>query len=155
MEPTLRPVGEDDMRRLWEWSNDPEVRRQSFDSAPIEWDDHVSWFMAQRRDPRSSIFVVESPLGEPVGVVRFAADADKAAVIGVAIDPSARGSGVGSKAIRAACIRMKDDGVAPIFAFVKPDNASSIRAFTHAGFVPTDARSHAGALALEWDGDGE
>lgn len=155
MEPTLRPVGEGDLRRLWEWSNDPTVRRQSFDSSPIEWDDHVSWFKGRQEDPRSSIYIVESPPGLPVGVVRFAADDDGSAVVSIAIDPSARGTGVGSNALRVACARVRGEGVSRVYAFIKPDNASSIGAFTRAGFAATSARSHAGALAFEWNGDDE
>lgn len=152
MEPTLRPVGEDDVLRLWEWSNDPEVRRQSFDEAPIDWTDHVSWFAARLQDPRSSMFVIESPAGDPVGVVRFAADEGGSAVVSIAISSDARGAGLGNKAIRAACLQMRNKGVSRVYAFIKPDNAASIGAFTRAGFTPSATRTRAGALAFEWSG---
>ena len=152
MEPTLRPVGEGDMRRLWEWSNDPEVRRQSFDQSPIEWDDHVSWFTARQRDPQSAMYIVESPVGVPVGVIRFTADGEGSAVVGIVIDRLARGAGLGSRALRAACAQVKNEGVSRVYAFIKADNSPSIGAFTGAGFEPTGARSHSGALAFEWNG---
>jgi UDP-2,4-diacetamido-2,4,6-trideoxy-beta-L-altropyranose hydrolase len=151
-EPTLRLVGEGDMRRLWEWSNDPDVRQQSFDQSPIEWADHVSWFTARQQDPQSSMYVIEFPLGVPVGVVRFQRDGESSAIVSIAIDAALRGGGLGSTAIRQACAHMRDEvGVSRIYAFIKPDNAPSIAAFGRAGFKSTTERSHEGAVALEWE----
>jgi UDP-2,4-diacetamido-2,4,6-trideoxy-beta-L-altropyranose hydrolase len=151
-EPTLRRVSDGDMRRLWGWSNDVDVRQQSFDQSPITWADHVSWFRARQEDPQSSMYVVELPPGVPVGVVRFESEEDGSAVISIALDPSQRGRGLGRQAIREACARARDEaGVSRIYAFIKPDNAPSIRAFEAAGFTSTSARSHEGALAMAWE----
>ncbi|MBI4644486.1 MAG: UDP-2,4-diacetamido-2,4,6-trideoxy-beta-L-altropyranose hydrolase, partial [Deltaproteobacteria bacterium] len=55
---TLRAAVKDDCRMLWEWANDPEVRKNSFSSDPIPWEQHVSWFESKLRDPGYLFFIV-------------------------------------------------------------------------------------------------
>ena len=40
----LRPVTQDDIKLLFKWANDPEVRLNSFNSKEIKWDEHQKWF---------------------------------------------------------------------------------------------------------------
>jgi len=47
----LRRVCEADGRLLWEWANDPTVRRVSFSPEPIPWAQHVNWLKARLEDP--------------------------------------------------------------------------------------------------------
>jgi UDP-2,4-diacetamido-2,4,6-trideoxy-beta-L-altropyranose hydrolase len=151
----MRPVVKGDRRRIWELSNDPDARGRSFDPEAIAWSDHVAWFAAQLANPLSHIYIVESPMGIAAGVVRFEVDNTGAAVVSVVIDRRRRGAGLGSKAIREGCSRVQvDSGVERVYAFIKPDNEQSIRAFEKAGFSPTTVPSHDGAFAMVWE-DGE
>jgi spore coat polysaccharide biosynthesis predicted glycosyltransferase SpsG len=40
----LRRVRAEDVELLWQWANDPAVRRASFSQQSITWDEHVRWF---------------------------------------------------------------------------------------------------------------
>ncbi len=55
----LRRARADDIRILWEWANDSEVRAASFSSAPIPWETHVAWFTEKMAPARSLIFIAE------------------------------------------------------------------------------------------------
>ena len=42
----LRLVDDKDMKLLFDWRNDEVVRKNSFSTEPIDWEEHVSWFNA-------------------------------------------------------------------------------------------------------------
>lgn len=149
---TLRPAADADCERLWTWANDPVARTASFRSRPIEWDEHVSWFRARREDPSSRIYVVEES-GDAVGVVRFELDGSGDAVVSVNVAPSARGRGLGPRALRQACALVADDeAVATVTAYIKPENTASLRAFDQAGFACTGPGAIEGteAVVMTW-----
>jgi UDP-2,4-diacetamido-2,4,6-trideoxy-beta-L-altropyranose hydrolase len=130
----LRNAGVDDMRMFWHWANDASVRAVSFSTAPIPWEDHVRWFGARLRDPRHRMLIAEAPGGTAVGGVRMEL-ADEHAVISVSIDRGSRGVGYGRWLIRLASLDiLQDAAVTDVHAYIKPDNAESIRAFECAGF---------------------
>jgi RimJ/RimL family protein N-acetyltransferase len=138
----LRPVAEADCELLWDWANDPVARSASFDSRPIAWREHVEWFRAQQRDTRNRMYVIEES-SRPVGIVRFAPSDDRAVVVSVNVAASARGRGIGPRALRQACALVAADvDVSSVVALIKPDNAPSLRAFEQAGFV------HSGRAAV-------
>jgi L-amino acid N-acyltransferase YncA len=130
----LRSAGVDDMRMIWHWANEASVRAASFSTAPIPWEDHVRWFGARLRDPRHRMLIAEAPGGAAVGGVRMEL-ADEHAVISVSIDRASRGAGYGRWLIRLASLEiLQGAGVRDVHAYIKPDNAESIRAFECAGF---------------------
>ncbi|MBI4232965.1 MAG: GNAT family N-acetyltransferase [Chloroflexi bacterium] len=134
-EVSLRPVREEDCRLLWEWANDPEVRRQSWNSAPISWEEHVQWFQQKLTDSSCAIYLAVNNLGQPVGQVRFDVAANGQAEVSVSMDASFRGKGYGTAAIEgAAKLFLGARRFQMLTAFIKPDNRASVRAFEKAGF---------------------
>lgn len=130
----LLPVAEADLSLLWEWANDPETRSNSFDSTPISWDGHLIWCQAKLKDPLCSFWIASMKGLGKIGCVRFDQES-KEAVISVALSPKARGRGLGSELIAAACDRFfRTSGVLVIKALIKPNNSASIGAFQRAGF---------------------
>lgn len=131
---TLRTAVKDDCRMLWEWANDPGVRRNSFSSDPIPWEQHVSWFEDKLEDSGYLIFIIQDREKKPRGQVRFAL-ADLEATISVDISREHRHQGYGSAGIRAGCRRLfRKFGINKVHAYVKPGNPASIRTFLQAGF---------------------
>jgi UDP-2,4-diacetamido-2,4,6-trideoxy-beta-L-altropyranose hydrolase len=130
----LRPVCAEDMRMTWDWANDPEARAVSFSTAPIPWEDHVRWFGSRLGDAMQRMFIGETPDGAPVGLVRFELSASYA-VISVSIDRASRGEGYGRWLIwRASLEILRHPGVREVYAYIKSENAASIRVFESAGF---------------------
>lgn len=130
---SLRPVGQQDCRLLWEWASDPEVRRVSFNQNPIPWDTHVSWFEKRLLDHETLFFI--GVVGDlPVGQLRYDVRQNEA-VVSICVDPKMRGKGYASRLIELGSQQVfGNTGVELIHAYVKPENKRSARAFMNAGF---------------------
>ena len=130
----LRRAIVEDCRLIWEWANDPTVRRASFSQTTIPWQHHTKWFSQKLGDPGCHLFVVMDG-DRPIGQVRFEVARDEAEVH-ISIAAPDRGHGQGAAALRVGAARIKRDaGVARIVAHIKSGNAASIRVFESAGFV--------------------
>ena len=137
-----RPATAADAQLYFDWANDPITRQQSFNSAPISWENHVAWFNRKLADPATLMLVFEVKSGDPIGQVRFEKQPDDEVIIGVSLDAFFRGKGLASTLIQAAISAGREHwrnsaeaGTAiHITAYIKPENVASIRAFERAGF---------------------
>lgn len=130
----LRPTDADDALRYFEWTNDPEVRRNSFSVRSISLDEHRAWFARKLASPQVLMLVLETE-GNPVGQIRF--DVDGAvAFIGFSLLSAARGKGLGSYLLREGVrlLRSSHPEVLTVRGLVKGGNTPSQRAFVAAGF---------------------
>lgn len=124
---------EDHCRFLWELANEPEVRSASFHSETIPWETHVQWFNSRLQSKNCCIYVAYSSRGEPIGQVRF--EEGTCVQLSVSLTGSVRGQGLGPRLIREAVHRYHGSHCdKTVWAFVRPENTSSIKAFTRAGF---------------------
>ena len=144
----LRPATEEDARLLLDWANDPVARAASFQGGAIAWEDHVAWLGRRLADPDCLLRQVETPGGEPVGVVRFDLGADGVATISLNLAPEQRGRGLAAPLILAACHewRRMHPGTT-VRALIKPGNEASQKAFARAGFEPAEDVVVAGQAA--------
>ena len=130
----LRPATPDDLRLLFDWANDPEVRAASFDSREIAWSEHERWLRARLASPLAVLLIAETAEHEPVGVARFQI-ADDVATISISIDAAFRGGGYGRQLIERSSRHMLDQPqVRAVRALIKAENAASTGAFLAAGF---------------------
>jgi UDP-2,4-diacetamido-2,4,6-trideoxy-beta-L-altropyranose hydrolase len=132
----LRPARQDDCKFLWEWANDSDVREVSFSSELISWEEHLQWFKSKLGDRNCLFFIAVDSADVPIGQVRFdIVKEKKEAVISVSIDRKFRGKGYGSAIIQLASQMLFSlSGVNVIQAYIKQNNAASIRAFMKAGY---------------------
>lgn len=148
--PRLRPVTAEDCRLLWEWKSDPAVRANSFNSTPIQWDEHQNWFRQKLADKFCFIYIVLGEKDTPVGQIRFDLDADRNAEINVSIDARERNKEYGSAALRLACHRLsRESNIVKVLAHIKEENKASIRAFSKAGFINKGLKNFKGHKAIE------
>jgi UDP-2,4-diacetamido-2,4,6-trideoxy-beta-L-altropyranose hydrolase len=146
----LRPADANDMRRVWEWSNEPGVRAVSFNSDPIPWITHEQWFTAKLADPAVLFLIAEDETGQPVGQLRFDFRV-QIATISLSLAPEARGRGLGAELITQASGSVFASGRAMLIeAFIKPNNAGSIRAFEKAGYQPMGEVEIGGHMARKF-----
>lgn len=119
----------DDMDLLFEWANDDEVRKNSFSTAKISYENHVKWFkkLLAREDCKQYIFYVD---GVAVGQVRVTIE-DEKAEIGYSICASGRGKGYAKKMMQLLTEQLKKDApwVKTLVAKVKPENIASQKVF--------------------------
>ena len=145
----LRRVRRDDCELLWEWENEPNVRSASFFSEPITWEQHVRWFESKIADENCFIFIAINEQKVPIGRVRFEREG-KEAVISVGIDKNFRGMHYGSRLIEMASRKLFEiSDVCQINAYIKVDNAQSVRAFLNAGYKERHKVKMNGNLAFQ------
>lgn len=130
---SLRPAGLQDARVLFEWTNDPDVRNNSINTALVGWDDHQVWLRRKLAD-RNCLLLVALLDEVPVATVRFDRKGTNA-VISISVDRSHRGRGVGSGALALGIDEAAGRWPIQTFtAYVKPENAGSLAMFERLGF---------------------
>ena len=131
----LRPAAQEDCQWAWELANDLEIRKASFSTAPIKWEDHSRWFAKKVADPECCFYIAINGLGEAIGQVRFEPRRNEG-VISVSLSGASRGKGFGSILIREGLERLWLDTTATIVhAYIKAENVASLRSFRTAGFA--------------------
>lgn len=130
----LRAAEEQDMELLFEWANEPEVRRNSFSTKEILYEEHQKWFadLLSREDCRQYIYMQND---DAVGQIRITIHGENAE-IGYSICAGKRGMGHGKKLLQLACEKVSQDlpEIKKLTAKVKPNNTASKRAFLKTGF---------------------
>ncbi len=142
----LRKVADRDCQMLFQWVNDPVVRKASFRSREISWEEHKEWFQGKLDDPACLFYIAETSGREPVGQVRFDITGNKA-TISASICEQFRGLGMGGSLLRLACEKaIEETGgtVGTIEALIKQENTPSQKAFQQAGFEIVSEISHCG-----------
>lgn len=128
---------QDDMDLLYEWTNDEEVRKNSFSTEKIPYENHVKWFhrLLECEDCKQYIYYVDDIA---VGQVRVTIENDKAE-IGYSICASGRGKGHAKKMLQLLREQLKRDcpEVKILVAKVKPENIASQKVFLGLGYEET------------------
>ncbi|QNF34192.1 UDP-2,4-diacetamido-2,4,6-trideoxy-beta-L-altropyranose hydrolase [Adhaeribacter swui] len=133
----LRRAQASDVQLLFQWINDPVVRRFSLHPDPIPLNTHTTWFQYKLTDKNCFIFIAEI-YREPVGMIRFDVNINNKneAVISYLIDQNFRGKGLGTLMLQAGLKNLKKAApqITTVSGLVQPENNASIKAFTKAGF---------------------
>jgi RimJ/RimL family protein N-acetyltransferase len=120
----LRKARLADCERVYRWNFAPDVRAMSKSTATVSLADHTRWYTS-RIESESPIWIVTED-AIPLGVVRI--DDGR---LSIALDPAARGRGIGKRAIFSACQLW----FAPLLAEVMSTNVASRACFEACGFV--------------------
>ena len=130
----FRAANISDAEIYYKWINDKIVRKQSFNSDIIKWDEHFDWFKDKVSDPRYYFYIFHNEKNN-IGQVRIQKIDNKNSIIGVSIDENFRGYGYGAKILEIACndhLRKIPDII--INAYIKQENKISKLIFEKAGF---------------------
>jgi RimJ/RimL family protein N-acetyltransferase len=147
----VRRAAESDCQLLFEWANEPGVRSGSFSQNQIGWDEHFAWFRSKFAQENCMIIIGELDNGCPMGQVRFDRLSAGGAEIDISIARDFRGAGYGSLLIDAAVQELfQEHAVESVSAFIRPENAASIRAFEGAGFRAAGSKQVRGTAALHY-----
>ena len=76
----IREIIEEDVKLIYTWSNDLEVRNQSFNSEPINYKEHENWYKSKLINP-NSLFLINEYEGVKIGLVRFEIEINSAMAI--------------------------------------------------------------------------
>ena len=130
----LRKVEYSDIDLLYRWANDPIVRKNSFNSAPISFDAHKDWFNKMMDDPSVFQFILMDE-NTPVGQIRLNINGEDAE-IGYSVASEYRGRGYGHKLLQLLVCLVKEDypQIKRLIAKVKPENSVSKELFEKEGY---------------------
>lgn len=129
----LRPIKKEDEKIIYNWVNDSDTRLNSFNSDPVSFKDHTSWYQTKLNNPSVDYYMCYYQEIKS-GIVRF--DLKKnISVIGINISPEQRGKGLSSVFLNLSIIsHLQKYKSQTILAYIKPENEASKRAFKKAGF---------------------
>ena len=139
-----------DCSTLWQWVNDPDVRKASFSSRLIGWNEHNDWFACKLRDEQCQWIIYEDEV-TAVGTVRVDAVSPLEGEISLTMAPEYRGQGLAPHLLkRAVCQIFAGTALSRIRALIKPENTASVRAFERAGFICVGTAHAKGCAALHF-----
>lgn len=131
----VRPARITDVRDVFELSNDPIVRKNSFLQEKILWEQHEPWFAQKLNDEKTIFYVIKSPQEDFIGYVRFDPEGDLEHRISIHLVDSFRGKGLGKKIIEQATSQAINNGLTKtINAYIKEENVPSLKSFEKAGY---------------------
>ena len=145
----LRPAAMEDRQLLFDWRNDPLVRRRSFTTDPVAWEDHVNWFARMMTNPQARQYILIAAGAEdtvvPVGQIRLNAGEGDPSVyeISYSVAAEARGRGYGRGLLEMIKEQAPQDlpRIRTLIGRVKKDNAASAAAFRAAGYACEETES--------------
>ena len=124
----------EDADLYYNWANDLLVRANSFNSKPINYDNHIKWFSNKLLSDTNNFYLFLNELNIPVGQVRIEATSLEA-IIGISVDKDFRGLGLSTEMlIQSTKDYLKKHPKSIITAYVKTENISSNKSFLNAGF---------------------
>ena len=132
---TFREANENDTQLYFDWANDPVVREQSYNSNPINFENHKKWFESKINDCSCLMFIFQNEKKLNIGQIRIQKENNKEALIGISIASDFRGRGYAKDMLQIASdFFLKSNPTFLINAFIKETNLSSKYAFEKAGF---------------------
>jgi len=130
----VRDIRVDDVRRMWEIRNSPEMRTVSRNKEEIPFEEHDRWFKEKYFSSENNhTLVATDEKDNVIGYCRIDFNEKKNGYqISIAVDPIFHGKGLGRKLLNSSLTQY---GVsADIFADIKETNEASIRLFVTSGF---------------------
>lgn len=123
-----------DVKLLFDWANEADVRSNAIDINQIDWDDHLAWFQKKLENKNSFILIAEID-NIPVGQIRFDLKSNNY-LIDYSIEKDERGKGYGLLIVKEGINDMKKhiNHLSKFIAWVKPENTASIKIFEKLGF---------------------
>lgn len=146
-EVVVRNIKPKDIWEIYKISNDPEVRKKSFNSAFISPKDHSIWF--SRVDKKN--FYVALFKNKIIAQVRFS-EKYQESVVSISLDKSFRGLGISNFLLSKIINKYlsTQEKTRQIFAYIKKGNFSSVNLFERCGFVRIGVEKIAGFSAFKY-----
>lgn len=130
----VRPLASDDLERVLQWRNHPNVRRFMLTQHEISPDEHRSWFARKSADPTRRLLLVEDE-DVPLGFVQFSGVANGAAAEwGFYAAPEAPGGSGHKLGVAALDFAFQSLGLHKVCGQALAFNDGSIRLHERLGF---------------------
>lgn len=123
----LKPVKKEDFKKIFEWRNDPEVRKNMFNTKVITWGEHKHYWDNFLRDEEKFAYIIEKE-GLDVGIIRLERKNERAEV-NIIVAPEFQGRGIGKNVLKKVEENAKELKISSLAARIKPENEVSIKIF--------------------------
>jgi len=129
-----RKATQEDLDIYFDWANDAQTRKQSFNSEYIPFDQHVKWFIGKMASQTCKMYIFELD-GIPAGQIRFDIS-HKVATISYSLAEPFRGKGLSKWLLKNGiqAFQKETPNISNIIGHVKTTNTPSIRTFKKLGF---------------------
>lgn len=145
----LRPVVEDDLRKLFEWDNDPEITRWAGKRFEKEMDAR-DWYLSRNGLQRKT-FSIETSEGKLIGeieVINISWRLHTAEIRVFIGEKNLWDRGLGEESVRTlVCGLFRTTSLTQVFLRVDQQNRRARRCYTKVGFKPR------GLVHLDWEPD--
>lgn len=132
----LRKVRQEDMLEIFNLSNEPHVRKASFQQEAISLSNHKKWF-EEKLSSTSCLFFVVGFGKKIIGHLRLNIVKNHIAIMSISVSEKFQGLGIGTALLDHAIRRLRSHTlpVTEVIARIKADNSSSIRFFKKSHFI--------------------
>lgn len=134
---SLRRATKEDSMLLFEWINDPDVRKNSFNHNYIAIEDHLKWFESKLYDVNCDIYIITYN-NKNIGILRLEKEGSYHKV-SYLIDKNYRGKGIGTELLN--YIKKKFFNRI-LIGYVKYDNVASIKAFEKSNYIKINKKNY-------------
>ncbi|NLI10318.1 MAG: GNAT family N-acetyltransferase [Elusimicrobia bacterium] len=142
----IRKVKNGDVWDIYKISNDPLVRKNSFNSKKITKKEHANWFKNLDKDK----FFVAQYKDKIVAQVRFK-ETKEGDIISISLDSEYRGFGLSDYILNETLsLYQKKFSKKKIIAYIKQENISSVKLFEKVGFKKVGLRKINSVLAHKY-----
>ena len=132
----LRNTTIEDIELIFNWSNDFEVRQNSFNTNQILWDEHVNWFNKTISNKNILFYILTDDMNNNIGQIRISVEENNNCIISFSIDKTYRQKGFGKIILHLAEQKLKEVFKNfKLVAFVKLNNIASQKAFIANGYT--------------------
>ncbi len=125
----IRLANIDDIKNIFDLSNDDKVRANSIHTEKIEWENHVKWFSNRINIENAPFYIIEDNNNNFIGQARI--DNTEEPIISISITNNYRGKGLATNIISMCS---KASNYNKIFAYIKKENLPSFKSFIKAGY---------------------
>jgi len=147
---TSRRIKIEDASLLWEWANDKDVRRLSFNKEPIEYSHHLEWLKNKLQSEAISFWLIELE-GVPVAQVRYEKVAPDMAEINFSVSAESRGQGIGTLALQdTESLASSELDIYRLEAIVLDNNPASQCVFEKCGYSLISQKIREGIMCFHY-----
>ena len=131
----LRKVKSEDIKEVFDLSNQDYVRLYSINKDKIEWADHVKWFNSVLEDKSTAFYVVTDKIESFLGQIRYKI-VQNSATVSISLSEKLKGKGLSKEILSKSIKKIFDEeqSVKNIIAFVSEDNIASKKIFEGLNF---------------------
>lgn len=145
----LREIKPDDIKEVYDLSNQDYVRCYSLNKNRIKWDEHKKWFNSVIKDKSTVFYVVSDYTESFLGQVRFNISS-KSATISISLSKKIIGKGLSKQILYQSIKKVFEDdsSLTNIIAVVSLDNKASLKIFRELKFKPLKYENNTVELVL-------